>query len=99
MVLHVTRNSLEGNSTLSHSFEVPGEELDDSETDTVENSSVDGLEVDNLDDGPTVESLHDQSEEVVDDGHMEGNDMPQILLTRPSLPNNIPSDDERYLFF
>lgn len=90
-----TRNSLEGNSTLNHSFEVPGEDLNDTETDTVENSSVDGLEVDNLDDGPSVEALHDQSEEF--DENMEVNEIPQILLTRPSLslPSNISSFEER----
>jgi len=90
-----TRNSLEGNSTLSHSFEVPGDDLDDTETDTVENSSVDGLEADNLDDGPSVEALHDQSEEF--DENMEANEIPQILLTRPSLslPSNISSVEER----
>jgi len=75
-----SRNSLQGHFTLSHSFDVAGEESAD-ETDT---DTVDGNE-----DAAAEESLHDQSEE------MESNDIPHILLTRPSLPNNIADDDER----
>jgi len=83
------------NSTLNYSFDVPGEEYDgETDTDTVENNSGNEMEVESVDD--SQECLHDQSDDVFGEGEVECRSVPpQILVTRPSLPNNVPVEDER----
>ena len=74
--------------TLSHSFDVPEDELETDIDDEDENLRNRNEMVDNDD---ADETLHDQSEEQIE----EVNIIPQIVLSRPSLPNNICDDDER----
>ena len=83
------RDSLGGHQdTLSHSFDVPEDEFESDVDDVDENLRNKNEMVDNDD---IDETLHDQSEEQIEEVKI----IPQILLTRPSLPNNICDDDER----
>ena len=82
------RDNLGGHQdTLSHSFDVPEDELETDIDDEDENLRNRNEMVDNDD---ADETLHDQSEEQIE----EVNIIPQIVLSRPSLPINICDDDE-----
>eukprot|EP00092_Neocalanus_flemingeri_P090560 GFUD01114719.1.p1 GENE.GFUD01114719.1~~GFUD01114719.1.p1 ORF type:complete len:592 (-),score=171.22 GFUD01114719.1:40-1644(-) len=87
------RNSLEGHFALNHSFDVAGDGSDDTDADTIGENSCDGTDFDVIDVAAKEVSLHDQSEEEHTDGTGEDEDMPQIRLSRPSLPNHILVDD------
>ena len=82
------RDNLGGHQdTLSHSFDVPEDELETDIDDEDENIRNQNEMVDNDD---ADETLHDQSEEQIE----EVNIIPQIVLSRPSLPNDICDDVE-----
>ena len=85
----ICRDSLGGHEdTLKHSFDVPEDEFETDIDDGDENLRNRNEMVDNDD---ADETLYDQSEEQIE----EVNIIPQIVLSRPSLPSNICDDDER----